>query len=148
MVTSQGARMCIVISTRCSQNNHLQSHVGLYRHIEYEESYLVFDKNGDKEVWRLADDFPPGADDEVAFDAPPSTAQIAVFARVTEACQDVPRGRGQFRPWAMLAFPYFTMSAYRLVFPTLICASNERAFLRDVRTGSLVQTINLNIQMP
>ena len=48
----------------------------------------------------------------------------------------------------MLAFPDFTTSAYRLVFPTLICVGNERAFLHDVRTGSLVQMINLNIQTP
>lgn len=85
----------------------------------------------------------------MALDAPPSTAQMAVFAAVTWARQqDAPHGRGQFRPWAMLAFPDFTTSAYRLVFPTLICVGNERAFLHDVRTGSLVQMINLNIQTP
>ncbi|KAI9428420.1 hypothetical protein H4582DRAFT_2092243 [Lactarius indigo] len=53
--------------------------------------------------------------------------------------------RGQFRPWALLRFDEFT-HAYRLVYPTLICASYMRAFLHDVHTGSLVQTIDIRLR--
>jgi hypothetical protein len=53
--------------------------------------------------------------------------------------------RGQFRPWAKLSFPAFTR-AYRLAYPTLLCASSEWAFLHDVRTGALVQTIDLGLE--
>jgi hypothetical protein len=34
---------------------------------------------------------------------------------------------------------------YRLVYPTLVCASMEHTFLCDVRTGSLLQTINTHL---
>jgi hypothetical protein len=52
--------------------------------------------------------------------------------------------RGHFRPWAKLSFPELT-HAYRLSYPTLVCASLQHAYLLDVRTGSLVQTIDINI---
>ena len=53
--------------------------------------------------------------------------------------------RGHFRPWAMLRLSEFA-DVYRLVYPTLICANSEHAFLHDVRTGSLVQKINTNLR--
>ena len=53
---------------------------------------------------------------------------------------------GHFRPWAKLSFPEFT-TAYRFAYPTLMCASDEHAFLHDVRTGVLVQTIDLDVQV-
>ena len=53
---------------------------------------------------------------------------------------------GHFLPWAKLSFPEFT-SAYRFAYPTLLCANNDHAFLRDVRTGVLVQTIDLDDQL-
>ena len=53
---------------------------------------------------------------------------------------------GHFLPWAKLSFPEFT-SAYRFAYPTLLCANNEHAFLHDVRTGVLVQTIDLDDQL-
>ncbi|KAF8268350.1 hypothetical protein EI94DRAFT_1189315 [Lactarius quietus] len=46
-------------------------HVRCCRRCEYDNGYLVFNnRNGEKEVWRLASDF--SAKDEVAVDAPPS----------------------------------------------------------------------------
>ena len=53
---------------------------------------------------------------------------------------------GHFRPWAKLSFPEFT-SAYRFAYPTLLCANDEHAFLHDVRTGVLVQTIDLDVHL-
>ncbi|KAH9002138.1 hypothetical protein EDB86DRAFT_3074499 [Lactarius hatsudake] len=62
----------------------------------------------------------------------------------TEYHQYAPRG--QFRPWAVLALPSFT-TMYRLAYPTLICTNSRHAFLYDVRTGSLVQTIDIHLQI-
>jgi len=53
--------------------------------------------------------------------------------------------RGHFRPWAKLSLPESTL-AFRFAYPTLLCANNKHAFLHDVRTGALVQTIDLNIE--
>jgi hypothetical protein len=53
--------------------------------------------------------------------------------------------QGRFRPWAKLSFPEPTR-AYRFAYPTLLCANDEHAFLHDVRTGVLVQTIDLDVQ--
>jgi hypothetical protein len=94
------------------------------------------------EVWRLDSDFSEG---EVALDAPPNLMQMVTSASAAELYEQY-APRGQFRPWALLEFPDSTTSAYRLMYPTLICASNEQAFLHDVRTGSLVQTVDLNLQ--
>ena len=52
--------------------------------------------------------------------------------------------RGHFRPWAKLTFSEAT-HAYRFAYPTLLCANRSRAFLHDVRTGALVQTINIRL---
>jgi len=121
----------------------LQSYVRPYAHCEYENGYLVFDReDGQKEVWRLASDF--AAEDEVAARAPPNNEQMHASARAaTVYHQYAPRG--QFRPWALMAFPEPTR-AYRLAYPTLISASYEHAFLHDVRTGSLVQTIHIRLR--
>ncbi|KAH8984935.1 hypothetical protein EDB92DRAFT_1950393 [Lactarius akahatsu] len=71
-----------------------------------------------KEVWRLASDL--SIEGEVAADAPPDGMQMDASARAaTVYHQDAPLG--QFRPWALLRFHGYTHA--------------------DVRTGSLVQTI-------
>ncbi|KAN0140889.1 hypothetical protein V8E53_001333 [Lactarius tabidus] len=119
-----------------------KSYVRPCSHIEYDNGFLVFDKDGDMEVWRLDSDFSEG---EVALDAPPNLMQMVTSASAAELYEQY-APRGQFRPWALLEFPDSTTSAYRLMYPTLICASNEQAFLHDVRTGSLVQTVDLNLQ--
>jgi hypothetical protein len=92
------------------------------------------------EVWRLASDV---GVDEVAISAPPDQDQLdmSAFTAATH-CQYAPRGH--FRPWAKISFPESTF-AYRLSYPTLVCASRQHAHLLDVRSGSLVQTIDINI---
>lgn len=90
----------------------------------------------------MASDF----DDENdhAAHAPPTDLQKAASARAAEVYHQY-APRGQFQPWALLAFPGLTR-AYRFAYPTLICAHNKQAFLTDVRTGSLVQTIDIHVQ--
>ncbi|KAF8268347.1 hypothetical protein EI94DRAFT_1188757 [Lactarius quietus] len=119
------------------------SYVRPYAHCEYDNGYLVFDNEmGEKEVWRLARDF--AAEDEVAVHAPPNNKQIDASTHAAEVYRQY-APRGHFRPWALLAFPGLTR-AYRLAYPTLICAHFRQAFLHDVRTGSLVQTIDITIR--
>ncbi|KAH9042977.1 hypothetical protein EDB84DRAFT_1436286 [Lactarius hengduanensis] len=120
-----------------------QSYVRPHAHCEYDNGYLVFDRDdGSKEVWRLASGFT--TDDEVAPYAPPEAVEIAVSAHAA-ALNHQYAPRGHFRPWALLRFHEPT-HGYRLAYPTLICASHERAFLHDVHTGSLVQTIDMRLR--
>ncbi len=120
-----------------------QYYVRSYAHCEYENGYLVFDCfDGKKEVWRLASDFVDG-EPEVAPYAPPDKKQkrtYEFFATIPTHQRYAPRGH--FRPWAKLSFPTLTR-AYRIAYPTLLCAGMDRAYLHDVRTGELVQTIDI-----
>ena len=131
-------------SAGCS-NGRLQPYIGPFAFCEYDNGYLVFDReDGAKEVWRLASDF--AAEGEVATHAPPDKAQMDMSARAaTVFHQYAPRGH--FRPWALLRSPADART-YRLAYPTLICVSSERAFLYDVRPGSLVQTIDIRFRIP
>ncbi|KAH9174790.1 hypothetical protein EDB89DRAFT_1883946, partial [Lactarius sanguifluus] len=120
-----------------------QAYVRSHAHCEYDNGHLVFDRvDGEVEVWRLANDF--SIEDEVAANAPPDGEQMDASATAAALYhQYVPRG--QFLPWALLRSHELTR-AYRLAYPTLICASDERAFLYDVRPGSLVQTIDIHLE--
>jgi hypothetical protein len=127
-------------------NRRLQWYIPENSNCEYDNGYLVFDRDPgvgstQKEVWRLASDFV--AEDEVAADAPPNGEQMAMSAYVTELYHHY-TPRGQFRPWSLLRFNELVY-AYRLVYPALICTSKEHTFLCDVRTGSLMQTINTHL---
>lgn len=113
-----------------------ENYVRPYAHCEYGNGFLIFDRIGrSKEVWRLASDFTP---DEVPPLSPPDYDQMRVAAFAARRHQQTTRGH--FRPWALIVFPEVTL-AYRFVYPTLLCAGESRAFLYDVRTGALVQTI-------
>ncbi|KAH9032737.1 hypothetical protein EDB84DRAFT_130016 [Lactarius hengduanensis] len=121
-----------------------QSYVRPFAHCEYDNGYLVFDRmSEEKEVWRLASDF--STEGEVAVHSPPDVEQIDASACAAMVYHQY-APRGQFRPWALLALPSFT-TMYRLAYPTVICANSRRAFLYDVRTGSLVHTIDFHLQI-
>ena len=111
-------------------------------HCEYDNGYLVFNAydafSGNKEVWRLSSDFAEG---EVATHTPPDEGQRRVSA-FAAAMHKRYAPRGHFRPLANLSFPEHTFGT-RLVYPTLLSANIRRAFLHDVRTGALVQTIDV-----
>ncbi|KAI0040438.1 hypothetical protein FA95DRAFT_1599422 [Auriscalpium vulgare] len=114
-----------------------QTHVRPFAHCEYGNGFLVFDRLGSsKEVWRLASDF--ASNDAVVEAARPDYTQLRAAAQAAQ--RHGYAGRGHFRPWALLVFPEMTL-AYRFVYPTLLSASESRAFLYDVRTGTLMQTI-------
>ena len=51
---------------------------------------------------------------------------------------------GQFRPWALSWYVY----ACRLTYPTFICTCYEFTYLYDVRTGFLIQKIELRLLDP
>ncbi|KAF8271009.1 hypothetical protein EI94DRAFT_653474 [Lactarius quietus] len=110
----------------------------------YDNGYLVFDRQNEwttKEVWRLASDFVEG---EVATDAPPSAEQMVMSAEAMELYRHY-APYGQFRPWSLLRFDESTF-VYRLAYPIFVCGNQEHTFLFDVRTGSLVQTLNIHIR--
>ena len=122
--------------------NGFQYYVRPKAHCEYDNGYLVFDRiDGCMEVWRLACDVIVGGE-EAAHASPPDEEQRLVStAAATTQHRYAPRGH--FRPWAKISFPE-VISAYRVVYPTLLCANNQHAFLYDLRTGALVQTIKVN----
>jgi hypothetical protein len=111
-------------------------------HCEYDNGYLVFNAfdafSGKKEVWRLASDFAEG---EVATHSSPDEGQRRVSA-FAASMHSRYAPRGHFRPWANLSFPEPTFGT-RLVYPTLLSANARRAFLHDVHTGALVQTVDV-----
>ena len=114
---------------------------------EYDNGYLVIDNGASvsrrvKEVWRLASDF--SAEGEVAAHSQPSSEQMFLSTRAAQVYQHY-APRGHFRPWALLT-PEFTYIAYRLAYPTLICAGTEHISFYDVHTGSLVQTIDVYLR--
>jgi hypothetical protein len=113
-------------------------------HCEYDNGYLVFIAfdafSGKKEVWRLASDVAEG---EMATDSLPDEGQRRVSA-FAAAMHNRYAPRGHFWPWANLSFPELTFGT-RLVYPTLLSANTRRAFLHDVRTGALVQTIDVGL---
>lgn len=110
--------------------------------MEYDNGFLVFDAKsdlGEKEVWRLADEMPDAVTGEelVAAAAPPNQYQIRNSRHAEERFGA--QGPGALHPWAFLATPEVT-HAFRLVYPNLLAASTNTAYLWDVTTGTLVQT--------
>ncbi|KAJ7103036.1 hypothetical protein B0H15DRAFT_810694 [Mycena belliarum] len=108
-----------------------------YAHCEYDSGYLIFDRtDGDKEVWRVADDV------ETTKDLPtfafPDDKQKKAWSLIADLGGH--RSRGCFNPWMVLKPPDLT-KAFRFVFPTLIAATHLSLFLWDIPTGELVQVI-------
>ncbi|KDQ52898.1 hypothetical protein JAAARDRAFT_446095 [Jaapia argillacea MUCL 33604] len=113
-----------------------------YAHCEYSNGFLVFDRfGGFKEVWRCASDFTPA-------DLPNSFRPDGVQERVANASWRTHWSRtcrGHFRPWALLRMAAVT-HAFRFVYPTLLVASLEEAFLWNIPSATLAQTIDLTPQ--
>ena len=90
---------------------------------------MIFDRhNGDKEVWRLLSGIPEHES------SAPDASQLEVYG-----LQSSERD-GYFQPWAVLHMSEKT-SAFRFVYPTLVVAAYDRAYLWDVHSGKLIQTI-------
>ncbi|KAH7926823.1 hypothetical protein BV22DRAFT_1086128 [Leucogyrophana mollusca] len=117
-------------------------HVVWDAHCEYDRGYIVFDRfDKCKEVWRRNRDF-------IASDVPEGYPPDEKMLRVSELAAErhvSSTRRGHYRPWALLKMPEPTQ-AFRFVYPTLIAATADRAYLWDIPTSRLVQTIP-DIQM-
>jgi hypothetical protein len=95
---------------------------------------MIFDRlNGDKEVWRRSSDISEHVVDESST---PDAIQLELYGPDSH----FPTMDGLFRPWAVLHMPERT-SAFRFVYPTLIVAAYNRAYLWDVPSGKLIQTL-------
>lgn len=93
---------------------------------------MIFDRHdGDKEVWRCSSVIP---EHEIEESSAPDANQREVYGLQTSGTD------GYFQPWAVLHMPELT-SAYRFVYPTLIVAAYDRAYLWDIPSGKLIQTI-------
>ncbi|KAJ7054042.1 hypothetical protein C8F01DRAFT_1374909 [Mycena amicta] len=118
------------------------AYVRRYAHCEYDSGFLIFDRDGSgsNDVWRVAeqvdDDHPPPE-----FPSPPDEFQNAASQLAAELHSASGSTRGHFRPWALLHSPSHPR-AFRFVYPTFIVAAEcFLAFLWDVRSGELIQTI-------
>ncbi|KII85598.1 hypothetical protein PLICRDRAFT_31764 [Plicaturopsis crispa FD-325 SS-3] len=114
------------------------AYVRPYAHCEYSNGYLVFDRvGGFKEVWRLASDA-AGAERPTAS-SPDSEQWLESEASARRYVSSTTR-KGHFEPWALLRLPEHGR-AFRLVYPTLLVASANSAFMWDVTTGEQLTTI-------
>ncbi|KAG1842276.1 hypothetical protein DFJ58DRAFT_666062 [Suillus subalutaceus] len=119
------------------------AHVVDYAHCEYDHGYIIFNSQDDsKEVWRYARDF---QDSQIPEDFKPDDSMVEASREAAQRHAS-PTNRGHFRPWALLHMPESTR-AFRFSYPTLLSAGANNAYLWDVPTSRLVETIS-NIQAP
>lgn len=117
-------------------------HVAGYVHCEYDHGYIVINRyDNSKEVWRLARDF---QDSDIPEEFKPDASMISASEKAARRYPSS-TGHGHFRPWALLHMPESTC-VFRLSYPTLIIASANNAYIWDVATSRLVETIS-NIQV-
>ncbi|KAG2364836.1 hypothetical protein BDR07DRAFT_1482157 [Suillus spraguei] len=114
-----------------------------YAHCEYDHGYIIFNRHDNsKEVWRCACDF---QDSEIPEDFKPDETMITASRDAAQRYAS-PTNRGHFRPWALLFTPESTR-AFRFSYPTLLSAAANQAYLWDVPTSCLIETIS-NLQAP
>ncbi|TFY58766.1 hypothetical protein EVJ58_g6219 [Rhodofomes roseus] len=114
----------------------MKDYVRAWAHVEYGRGFLVFDRiSGQKEIWRLADDI----DNSSVSASPPDTSQLEAFSVTSR--RHGRSGRGRLRPWALLTMPEMTR-ACRFVYPTFLAASQNTAYLWDLPSARLVQTLH------
>lgn len=119
------------------------THVTDYAHCEYDHGYIILNRHDDsKEVWRYARDF---QDSEIPEVFKPDESMINASHEAAQRHAS-PTNHGHFRPWAHLHMPEPTR-AFRFSYPTLLSAGANYAYLWDVPTSRLVETIS-NIQAP
>lgn len=114
-----------------------QKYARTHAHLEYENGFLIFDRrNSEKEVWRLASDIDAST---LRPNARPDSLQIA--ASLAAALKYPASMRGHLQPWSRLTMPEVTR-AYRFSYPTLAVMSQHNAYLWDIPSGTLSQTIH------
>ncbi|KAF4623168.1 hypothetical protein D9613_001312 [Agrocybe pediades] len=116
-----------------------------FAHLEYGRGFMIFDRDdGNKEVWRReAVPYERPADFDIT--SKPDERQENVVNYLVHLSSNTANFKGRFTPHAVLNMPEPTR-AYRFVYPTLLVASLERAYLWDVTSGTTVQVIE-NIQV-
>ncbi|GJE91392.1 F-box protein [Phanerochaete sordida] len=108
-----------------------RTYVRRYAHCEYGNGFLIFDRFGQgKEVWRVSSD-------PEESPAPRDDSQHQICETISRY---IPETKGTFKPWAVLTTPEATR-AYRFVYPTLLVAGAENAYLWDVPRCEIVQVI-------
>ncbi|KIK68565.1 hypothetical protein GYMLUDRAFT_1008372 [Collybiopsis luxurians FD-317 M1] len=118
-----------------------ETYVKQYAHLEYEQGYLIFDRlGGSKEVWRLASDFLPETSQTKTI-----PEQVATSDRAFQE-HSATYPKGHFRAWAILQMPRPTR-AFRFSYPCLLVGAWDHAFLWDIPSSELIQTIS-SIQQP
>lgn len=134
MGTSYG-KSCFVSQVE-TRPDHQQWYVHAYAHLEYDEGYVIFDRgDGHKEVWRRTEIREPSR----LVTSFPDRRQLQMSSKLEAMPSLSPRA--QFSPYALIIKPEY-IRAYRFVYPNLLVASLERAYIWDVRTGQLVQTLD------
>ncbi|KAF8804780.1 hypothetical protein BYT27DRAFT_7243584 [Phlegmacium glaucopus] len=139
-------------------------------HLEYDGGFMIFNRDdGNKEVWRRTAEIPipphttshGGAADalqiEPEFEIDPASSpderQLHVMDYISHLTRSSPlpssssaapaelaNFKAHFTPHAVLHMPEPT-SAFRCVYPHLLVAGLEKAFVWDVRTGTLLETV-------
>ena len=147
VASSQGAKYLFILTHPLGfagfSNGRLQSQVHAHSHSGYDNGYLAFfNEDFSIDIWRLAGDL--SAEGEVAAHSPPDSERMIASARAAEVYHHY-APRGHFRPWALLGFPEFMYRPIQLRYPTLMCLDENGAYFYDVRTCSLVQTINFHL---
>lgn len=114
-----------------------KTYVRSYAHCEYGNGFLIFDRLGQaKEIWKLASQYENSP-------LPPDELQAEISFTINKY---IPTTKGSFKPWALLTMPEFSR-AFRFVYPTLLVAGLDKAYLYDVESGQLQQTVD-DTQVP
>jgi len=126
----------------------------IYAHLEYSEGFLIFDRTNGREVWRLDDsqepdptlavpcaEIPPDFDPDSKPDAAmyEDSRMALLMARELEGVGH--RYMARFKPYALLHCPEETR-AYRFVYPTLLTAARDKAYLWDIPSARVVEVIH------
>jgi hypothetical protein len=105
-----------------------QDYVCELAHCEYGGGYIIFNRLGNfKEVWRRACDFDNTTLPTESF---PDALQLEASANAAEQYHSDTL-RGHFRPWGLIALPTFGR-AFRFVWPNLVVAAEDQAFVWDI----------------
>lgn len=123
-----------------SDTVHLQSHVEMYTHIEYDRGYIVFARNDNhlyKEVWRHTIDADSNEQPEMS---PPDKKMLDASKQAATRFSVAGSRRGQFKAWALLHVPEFCCWT-RVSYPNLLAVAADKAYVWDISRSQLVSVI-------
>lgn len=110
--------------------------------MEYGNGYVVFTTAQQTlEVWRLLSDVSEDEVDDRDPETLPLEEQIAA-SNESGSNYDGTKPRGHFIPWTNITPPARTRAS-RFVYPHLMMTSTQHAHIADVRTGKMIEQIEL-----